>query len=570
MESSIGGLHRALGVAAAVLVLGATGTGLLLQFPHLLGPPADPPGAFAADPNDADRWLRGTRYGIEISTDRGRSWRETPMLRPPGEVLRIAFAPDDANTVYVLGADGLVVSHDSGRIWESVVLPPPPAEAWLEPLDLSVGAAGRIALLSAGGVLRSGDGGDTWSDLPWPSRRPDRDLHRVVHELHTGYWLGNTGRAIVSAGAFALLVLTLSGLALAGLRNRGRRRRSVSCVVGILALLLAGVSLDCRAIAAEQVDESRAASHEEARLIMGTLARVHAWAATESAAEAAVHAAFAAFVHVDSTLSTWRPDSELMRINAQAHQRPVPLSTDAYTVINAALEMARRSEGAFDPTVLPLVELWGFRAEGAVAVPSDSALGETLKKIGHQRVELDPLRRTLRFHAAGVRLDLGGIAKGYALDLAARAMREAGATGALLDLGGGLLLFGAGPEPLVAIVDPLRPGTTLGELVLREGAVATSGQYERNRQAEGESWGHILDPRDGRPCRGLLGVTVVAHEALLADAAATACFVLGAERGLALLESLPDCEGVLVVPAEGGEVRVISSSGLADFARDRI
>jgi thiamine biosynthesis lipoprotein len=302
---------------------------------------------------------------------------------------------------------------------------------------------------------------------------------------------------------------------------------------------------------------------EEARFLMGTLARATAWGVSEGEASTAVTAALDEMVRIEMVLSTWIPQSELSRLNNREKKGASgEISPDLSRVLAAALNLAEASEGAFDPTVLPLVELWGFREEGPVLAPPDALIRATMTQVGYHLVELDPDSTTMRFLSPEVRLDFGGIAKGYALDRAARAMLEKGAVAGRLDLGGEILVFGNLAASEVGIVDPCGGEDPLGTIQLADAAVATSGQYERFREDGAQRWGHILDPRTGYPCRNLMSVTVVAENAMLADAAATACFVLGRERGQSFLESLPWCEGVIVYPGPEGRPAVSFTSGL--------
>jgi thiamine biosynthesis lipoprotein len=296
---------------------------------------------------------------------------------------------------------------------------------------------------------------------------------------------------------------------------------------------------------------------------MGTLATVTAWGASKQEASAVAAAALDEMARIENILSTWKPDSELSRLNHRSGQiRDWSISADLGRVLAAALDLAAASRGAFDPTVLPLVELWGFREEGPVVAPGDSLVTATLDRVGYRLVEVGADSATVRFARPDVRLDFGGIAKGYALDRAARLMADKGAVAGRLDLSGEILVFGALAATSVGIVDPTGCKDPLGTIQLTDGAVATSGQYERYREDGRRRWGHILDPGTGRPSENLLSVTVVAENALLADAAATACFVLGREKGQAFLESLPWCEGVIVHPGEQGRPAVTFTSGL--------
>ena len=229
---------------------------------------------------------------------------------------------------------------------------------------------------------------------------------------------------------------------------------------------------------------------EQVRYVMGTTATVQAWAENPGVAEAAVGAAYAAFDRVDSLMSTWRDDSVLSRLNRSEPGQWVDVGDEVVQVLGQAKVVAAASGGAFDPTVLPLVRLWGFR-DGSLAVPDSCALAATLSVLGHGNLELDEGAGRARLTVRGAAVDLGGIAKGFALDVAAVAMRRAGVSGGLVDLGGNLLVFEEGPAGQVGIIDP-------------------SGQYERYLEIDGRRFGHILDARTGWPVPGGLSATVVA------------------------------------------------------------
>jgi FAD:protein FMN transferase len=294
-------------------------------------------------------------------------------------------------------------------------------------------------------------------------------------------------------------------------------------------------------------------SHEEARFLMGTLARIKVSAPSKAKAVECVDAGFQSLEHADSVFSTWRIDSEISYINSQAGHGPVPISDEMAEVLTVALETSRKTGGAFDPTVLPLVELWGFRNPQPCPPPSVQAIEDLLKGVGFHLVQLKNNPPTVKFLHADTKLDFGALAKGAALDNSAAVMMQRGALGGMLDLGGGLLVFGETETQLVGVVNPLDEEHPLAVIPLSKGSVATSGQYERFRESEGQTWGHILDPRTGWPCNRTLSVTVVTESALLADALATACFVLGPTEGLHLLEDIPGCEGLVMFESSSGE-----------------
>ncbi|MFO7610230.1 MAG: FAD:protein FMN transferase [Candidatus Krumholzibacteriia bacterium] len=308
------------------------------------------------------------------------------------------------------------------------------------------------------------------------------------------------------------------------------------------------------------------AVHEEARYLMGTLATVRAEAPAAATAQAAVDAAWAAFALVDSLMSTWREDSDLVRANAGAAAGPVRVDPRLAGLAARALDLAAASDGAFDPTVLPLMRAWGLR-DGPPRRPDAAALGRARSAVGHRLVQVDTVAATVAFARPGTALDLGGIAKGYALDLARAAMAAAGAAAGVLDLGGNLLVFGAGAHE-VGIVAPDDPAAVVATVTVGEGAVATSGQYERFVAADGERWGHILDPRRGEPVPRSGSVTIVAPTGELADALATAVFVLGPREGAAFAARFPGVGCVFVTAAPDGGWAVVRS-GAPDPGRSR-
>ena len=290
-------------------------------------------------------------------------------------------------------------------------------------------------------------------------------------------------------------------------------------------------------------------SHEQARYIMGTVAVVRAEADDTTRAEAAVDAAFAEFTRLEGIFSTWREDSELSRLNRSRPGEWIPLSTELGELLDRSLELAEASGGAFDPTVLPLVRAWGLRG-GDAAVPVASTLDSVRGHVGYHLVEIEDGRA--RFARAGVEIDLGAIAKGYALDRARDVMVAAGATGGVLDLGGILLVFGPQAADSVAVVAPDDPSREVARVEVRDASVATSGQYERFVMIDGQRYGHILDPRSGRPVSRRGSVTVVASSAWLADALATAVFVLGVDEGRQLVNGYPGVRCVFVREGDGG------------------
>jgi thiamine biosynthesis lipoprotein len=277
--------------------------------------------------------------------------------------------------------------------------------------------------------------------------------------------------------------------------------------------------------------------------------------------EQAEHAkvVFDTFARVDARMSEWKPTSPLAQVNAEAGE-PVAVPDDLRAVVRRGLRIGELTEGAFDITWAALWGLWDFNAD-APRVPSDAELRHASALVDFRSVAVDDVAGTVRLPRAGMKIGLGGIAKGHALDRSAAALRERGVTSFTLSAGGQVYAAGRkGDRPWrVGIRDP-RGGEDdfFAVLEVSDLSVSTSGDYERFFVADGVRYHHILDPRTGRPARGLRSATVVARDATLADALSTAVMVLGRDRGLAVVEGLIGVEAVVVDDAG----RVATTSGL--------
>jgi thiamine biosynthesis lipoprotein len=263
---------------------------------------------------------------------------------------------------------------------------------------------------------------------------------------------------------------------------------------------------------------------------------------------------------VEQRMSAFRPDSELSRLNAAAASAEVELSGPLATVLATCRRFHRLTEGAFDPTVGPLLETWGFRS--LAARPAGPALREALGRVGLDRVRCDGTR--VCFAAEGVAVDLGGIAVGYGVDQAVGAL--AAGPGCLVNAGGDVRA--AGPRPdgapwVVGIQDPVGGSGVFATIQLEANrAVTTSGTYQKFVDVGRRRVSHIFDPRTGDSPQEVISATVVADTAMEADALATACVVLGGREALALLERVPRVEGLLVL-RRGGRHQIEGTPGLA-------
>ena len=261
-------------------------------------------------------------------------------------------------------------------------------------------------------------------------------------------------------------------------------------------------------------------------------------------------AAFAAITEIDQLMSLYKNESELVALNEQAGSGSVPVSALTFEVLQAAIHYATVSDDALDITVKPLVDLWGFYEVEDAAVPTQDRIDDVRGTTGMNRVALDAADQSVTLDP-GTQLDLGSIAKGYAVDRALAVLRERDVPAALINLGGTIGVLGTHPSgrPWAIGVRHPRDNLLMGEIRLEAGAVSTSGDYDRYFEHEGNRYSHILDPRTGWAVEGVYAVTVVAANAAAADALSTAAFVLGPNDGMALLTTCAGVEGLLVEPS---------------------
>jgi FAD:protein FMN transferase len=262
----------------------------------------------------------------------------------------------------------------------------------------------------------------------------------------------------------------------------------------------------------------------------------------------------ATFARLDSLMSNWTTTSEVARLNREAGLAPTVVEPEVATVLDTSLSVWRSSEGTFDITVEPLVRAWGFLG-GHPRVPTDDEAAAAFRRVGARRVRYDRATRTVRFDDAGVRIDLGGIAKGYAVDVVARQLAAHGVRDALVNISGNMAALGHPADAdawRIGIRDPRDRMPYFARLRLRDEAISTSGRYEQFVSADGRTYGHILDPRTGRPAEGLISVTVVAADAFACDTWDTPLFVLGAVDARRLTRARDDLAAVLVVPGTAG------------------
>ena len=279
--------------------------------------------------------------------------------------------------------------------------------------------------------------------------------------------------------------------------------------------------------------------------LMGTRVSVELWADDAARGNELVEDVMREYRRVDDAMSTYKPDSEISRVNAHAADAPMVIGDELFRLVERSLELSRASGGAFDITYESVGYLYDFRARQR---PTDSEIAQRLAAVDYRHVALDPARHTIFFKTHGVRINLGGIAKGYVVERAAAMLRARGVEHALLNAGGDTRVIGdrRGQPWIVGIRHPRVADEVVTRLPLVDEAISTSGDYERFFEENGRRYHHILNPATGRPTEGILTVTVIGPDGTMTDGLDTAIFVLGVAKGLELIERYPGYETIIV------------------------
>ncbi|MBN1140974.1 MAG: FAD:protein FMN transferase [Deltaproteobacteria bacterium] len=318
----------------------------------------------------------------------------------------------------------------------------------------------------------------------------------------------------------------------------------------VLILLLA---VAAAVFGIRQWTSSRPQELRESRILMDTVVEITVIGAQGGAARKAVEAAFREMERIEALTSFFREGSDPRRLAAVTGAELAPETAE---IIALGLKVSAASGGAFDMTLGRLKEVWKIEGDPP-RVPEPEEIREALVGSGADALRLEGRRLTKKLARTSV--DLGGIAKGYAIDGAIEVLRRAGIRHAVVNAGGDLRLLGDrnGQPWRIAVQHPRQRDRFLGRLLIADLAVVTSGDYERFFEKDGVRYHHLFDPRTGYPARASQSVTVLAETAMLADALATAAFVLGPQEGLALLERFPGVEGLIV----GSDGRPATTAG---------
>ncbi|HDH50676.1 MAG TPA: FAD:protein FMN transferase [Nitrospirae bacterium] len=298
---------------------------------------------------------------------------------------------------------------------------------------------------------------------------------------------------------------------------------------------------------------------KESRFVMDTLCTITVVSPSEKQAGKAIGAGFDSIEILEQRLSFFSSDSEVTAINNAAGSSPVMVSKETFGLIQKAIEVADITYGAFDPSVAPLTELWDFSGQDPEhpVVPGEREIKLALRSVGYKKIKADPSASEVLLEEKGMKIELGGIAKGYAADMAVEAIKARGIKAALVAVAGDIKGFGSKPgnRPWnVGVQNPRTPDAKkpdrtkdiIASLHLNGEAVSTSGDYQRFFIKDGKRYHHILDPETGYPAAaGVISVSVIAPDGYMADGLSTGIFILGREKGIKLLESM-GLDGIIV------------------------
>ena len=269
---------------------------------------------------------------------------------------------------------------------------------------------------------------------------------------------------------------------------------------------------------------------------------------------------------LEGVFDRFRSTSEVRQVNDVAGERIFAVREDFFQLLDLSLYLSAVTGGAFDVTVGPLMEAWGFYSKKKLELPSEKVISMALEAVGYRHVFLDPERMSVKFDVHGVELDFNAIAKGYIVDEAAKTLKKNGVEVALIDAGGDVLCIGRKNDKdwILGIRHPLSKKNIIARISLNGGAAATSGGYENYITIDEKRFPHILDPRTGYPPEhNVLSATVVCKSLAMADALATALFVLEPNEGLDLIECLDNIDCVIIA-IENGDIKFFISEGIKD------
>lgn len=327
------------------------------------------------------------------------------------------------------------------------------------------------------------------------------------------------------------------------------KRKQIAIVLIVMLLL---VATGCTQKTEEEESVVRTS------FMMGTIITIKVFGPHRVAAADAV---VEKFKQLEQLMSVNIETSEVSQINANAGKQPVKVSEDTFAVLKMAIEYAERTDGLFDPSIGPLVDLWGI-GTGHAKVPTQAEIEKILPLINYKNIELNEAEQTIYLTQPGMKIDVGGIAKGYAADKAIEIYRENSVKSAFVNLGGNVMVHGAKPDKSLWRIGIQHPRQVRDELMatidMQDSTVVTSGDYERFFEKNGVRYHHILNPKTGYPSTaGLISASIIGERSADADALSTSVFLLGAEEGKKLAE-----ERGFQVMLVGADKKIYMSEGL--------
>ena len=329
---------------------------------------------------------------------------------------------------------------------------------------------------------------------------------------------------------------------------------------GAIAILIV-LSVSCQATSSSRSGQVHVV--ERVGIAMGSELRLTAQTTDEAAARSVFDAVFAEFERLEALMSTWRPASDVSRINAAAGVQAVPVAGDVRAVLRQARQISEWTGGTFDVTFGALTDIWKFDQDQDNSIPSAEAARARLPLIDYRQIEIDDRAGTVFLRRQGMKINLGGIGKGYAIDRSLAIFRQAGLRDFMIQAGGDLYVGGHkdGRPWRLGINDPRgRDGDSFATVDLTDSTFSTSGDYARFLIKAGVRYHHILDLSTGQPARLCRSVTIVSDSPVIADAIAKGVFILGPEKGMSLVERIPKLDAVIV----SAKNEVFVSPGLKD------
>jgi thiamine biosynthesis lipoprotein len=309
--------------------------------------------------------------------------------------------------------------------------------------------------------------------------------------------------------------------------------------------------------------------YQATKIFMGTSVSITIFSEDAAKANHAIKSAYAKIAELEQLFSKYSSNGEIYRIN-QSQTDKVKISPTVFEVIKKAVEFGKISNGAFDITVEPILRLWQ-EAEKKNILPTTEELKSAIGLTDYTNIILDTKSLAVEFSKPDMSIDVGGIAKGFIVGEAIKALKSQGISNGIITAGGDSYVLGNNPERkanwTIGIRNPLKPEENIKYIKVSDKAVATSGHYMRFYDIQGTKYSHIIDPRNGQPVQEkIASITVIANDGTLADGLSTAICVLGPEEGLKLAKSLPDVEVFIIVSKEG-KLSFIQSDGFPKYLK---